>query len=387
VLRGLITRILAHPDGFQGEVVVVENGQGRGSLDWPASNAEDHGQSARDVVGHFAELGYAVSAYLWDGCRDMEVAEYSAGDLRDGYVVGDWDDDAQIRVSYPKFRTAGGHCVSLKHGVWDESRSAYDNERLRFIPVPVLKCHGRYGVTGAVKIHVGTMTTALATNTHEAVEHGGIGRFLAETRWPDVTILDATYILANPGAGPDCSYGQATRTDALLASRDPVALDMWAAANVLVPAIERAGHTYYPEQDPADSASTFRIYLDRSAARLLAAGIPVTNDLSRITAIAMTPIDTGKVPLGRIVGPRPNPFRSETAIRLTAGRSGPVRLDFYDPTGRRRRSIRATAQRGVECLLRWDGRDGDGRPLPAGTYSYRVTGAGLSGAGKVTLVR
>ena len=29
VLRGLIYRILQHPDGFEGEVVVFENGQGR----------------------------------------------------------------------------------------------------------------------------------------------------------------------------------------------------------------------------------------------------------------------------------------------------------------------------------------------------------------------
>ena len=32
VIRGLIQRILDHPDGFNGEVVIFENGQGRGSL-------------------------------------------------------------------------------------------------------------------------------------------------------------------------------------------------------------------------------------------------------------------------------------------------------------------------------------------------------------------
>ena len=29
MLRGLIHRILGHPDGFKGEVVIFENGQGR----------------------------------------------------------------------------------------------------------------------------------------------------------------------------------------------------------------------------------------------------------------------------------------------------------------------------------------------------------------------
>ena len=33
VVRGLIQRILSHPDGFSGEVVIFENGQGGGSLD------------------------------------------------------------------------------------------------------------------------------------------------------------------------------------------------------------------------------------------------------------------------------------------------------------------------------------------------------------------
>ena len=32
VIRGLVQKILEHPDGFRGEVVIVENGQGRGSL-------------------------------------------------------------------------------------------------------------------------------------------------------------------------------------------------------------------------------------------------------------------------------------------------------------------------------------------------------------------
>ncbi|NIS67252.1 MAG: hypothetical protein GTO05_19210, partial [Gemmatimonadales bacterium] len=32
VVRGLIQRVLDHPDGFAGEVVLIENGQGWGSF-------------------------------------------------------------------------------------------------------------------------------------------------------------------------------------------------------------------------------------------------------------------------------------------------------------------------------------------------------------------
>jgi len=39
LIRGLIQRILDHPDGFNGEVVIFENGQGRGSLNCDTSSS------------------------------------------------------------------------------------------------------------------------------------------------------------------------------------------------------------------------------------------------------------------------------------------------------------------------------------------------------------
>jgi hypothetical protein len=39
LIRGLIQRILDHPDGFVGEVVIFENGQGRGSLNCDTSSS------------------------------------------------------------------------------------------------------------------------------------------------------------------------------------------------------------------------------------------------------------------------------------------------------------------------------------------------------------
>lgn len=386
VLKGLIARILEHPDGFGGEVVVVENGQGLGSLDWPASNAEDHGQSALDVVTHFAGLGQPVSAYLWDGIRGVSVAEYSAGDLRDGYVVGPWDAGAQISVSYPKFRTAGGHHVSLQHGVWDPAAGTYDDTRLRFFNLPVLKCHSIYGVTASLKHHVGTMTTALGTNTHAAVASGGLGSFLSQVRMPDLNILDCIYILADPNAGPACSYGQATRADQLAASRDPVALDLWADANILVPAMVANGFTAFPRQDPADSNSVFRRYLDRTAARLIAAGIPVTNDPARITAHVWSGVGVDRERNATRAGAYPNPFASTTSIRFVPRRSGIARLDVYDLTGRLQRSVHASVREGAAQEIRWDGRDERGQRLRAGTYYYRVSGAGSQASGRATLL-
>ena len=109
VLRGVIRRVVEHPDGFTGEVVVADNGQGAGSMNRSQNNAEDQGQSTLDVVSDFAAEGWNVSQYLWDGLRNIPVGEYDSGDMNDGYVVASaLDPETQIRVSYPKFTTAGG---------------------------------------------------------------------------------------------------------------------------------------------------------------------------------------------------------------------------------------------------------------------------------------
>ncbi len=386
LLKGLITRILEHPDGFRGEVVVVDNGQGIGSFDWSAANAEDHGQSVADVVRHFAALGEPVSSYLWDGIRGTSVADWDAGDLRDGYVVGNWDNASASRVSYPKFRTAGGRYVSLAHGIWDPGTGAWDDTRLRFLNVPVLKCHGAYGVTAALKHHVGTMTTDLGTNTHAAVGTGGIGVFLSQVRMPDLNILDCLYVLADPTRGPASLYTWATHTGQIVASRDPVALDMWATTNILVPAMVANGHPNYPMQDPADPSSTFRRYLDLTADRILAAGIPVTNDLAHITAHVCSTVDVPRDSLARSATAYPNPFRSTTSIRFVAERGGDATLEVFDLGGRLRRSIHTSVARGAAHEIRWDGADQAGRPVSAGAYYYRLSGAGGPMRGRVTRV-
>jgi hypothetical protein len=388
VLKGIIARILEHPDGFTGEVVVVENGQGSGDFDRLENNAEDHGQSPLDVVNHFAGLGHLVGAYLWDPIRAVSVTEYSEGDYTDGYVVGPYLEETHVRVSYPKFRTPGGSYVSLKHGIWDSVGETYDNENITFLNVPVLKCHGAvYGVTAATKHHVGTMTTTLSTSTHSGVRYGALGSFLADVRMADLNILDCIYILAQPSNGPWCAYGDATRVDKLVAGVDPVAMDMWATINILVPTILDNGYTSYPKQDPEDPSSVFRIYLDATMNALLAAGIDVTNDPAQIVALENDAVgaDVTAAPASVAVA-FPNPFRTRTAIRFDSARSGEARLDVYDVRGRLVSSSRANVAAGPNREMGWDGRSDDGRRLAAGTYYWRLGGPGETRSGKVTLL-
>ncbi|MFH1110847.1 MAG: DUF362 domain-containing protein [Planctomycetota bacterium] len=286
VLRGVIRRIVEHPDGFVGEVIVADNGQGSGNLNRPSNNAENIGQSPQDVVNDFAAEWWKVATVLWDSFRLAAVSEYSAGNLGDGYVVDPLlHPRTQIKISYPKFRTPFGSYVSYKYGVWSADTETYDSDRLVVINIPVLKTHRIYGITASVKNHMGVVTQSLGTNSHNGVEFGGLGAVMADVRMPDVTILDCIWILARPESGPDATYGQATRHDRLLAGVDPVALDAWAAKFVMIPAILENGYTLsdcHEKQDPDNPDSVFRKYLDRSMNELLLGGIVTTNDYNAV---------------------------------------------------------------------------------------------------------
>jgi hypothetical protein len=79
----------------------------------------------------------------------------------------------------------------------------------------------------------------------------------------------------------------------------------------------------------------------------------------------------------RITSIEPNPFSSETRVRLaTAG--GPVRLTVHDTAGRMVRVlVDGTLPAGAQAM-RWDGRDETGRELGSGIYFLRVSQAGAS---------
>jgi len=290
LLAGLIRRIVDHPDGFTGEVVVCENGQfvALSNFDRAENNAQDHARSPHDVVAAFQALGHNVSHYDWTLVRGTSVGEYSTGNMTDGYVVGAYDAGVNGRVSYPKFRTSAGTYISLKYGIWNPASETYDRSHLKFINVPVLKSHGAvYGATVSVKHYMGLVSGLLDTNSHNAIATGIMGKVLGEIGLADLNIIDAIYINAVPTSGPSTSYTGATRQKELVACLDPVAADIWAVKNILIPAFIANGYSPpwpTPSADPDDPASTFRQYLDHSMSQILAAGDTVTNDLSQIDA-------------------------------------------------------------------------------------------------------
>jgi hypothetical protein len=77
--------------------------------------------------------------------------------------------------------------------------------------------------------------------------------------------------------------------------------------------------------------------------------------------------------------PFPNPFdpRSGEVVKLTdlAGQSGTVTAAVFDAAGNEVRAARAVGGDGTA----WDGRDGDGDPVPSGVYLLKLEGRTASG--------
>jgi hypothetical protein len=332
ILKELIQALVGHPEGFVGEIIVADNGQWQGSMDWQQSNAEDTSQSTQDVVDVFSK-NFSVSTYTWIPIRGTRVDEYSEGDLADGYVVYDSPDpETGIYVSYPKFRTQFGTYISFKKGVWNGT--GYE-ERLKIINVPVLKSHSNYGVTAALKHYMGVQSQGEGqeglANGHSTVATGGMGTLMVETGLPTLNIIDAVWVNANPspssGAGPSTPYNQATRVNVLMASTDPVALDYWAAKHVLVQTAGLIGYTDTHTIDPDNtdkngvSGEALGVWLSRTENEIVDGGYTVTSDENEMNVY----VKSEELPQT----PSPTPLSPEeppTAIYIVAGITGVVAL-------------------------------------------------------------
>jgi hypothetical protein len=292
ILKELIQAIVDHPDGFVGEVIVADNGQWQGSMDWSQSNAEDISQSTQDVVDLFMP-DYNVSTYSWIPIRGNQVDEYWEGDITDGYILYETaDPETGIYVSYPKFRTQFGTYVSFKNGIWN----GFEYEkRLIVVNLPVLKSHASYGVTASLKHYMGVQSQGEGQsglgNGHSTVAKGGMGTIMVETGLPTLNIIDAIWVNANPapysGSGPNTPYDVATRVNVLLASTDPVALDYWAAKYVLMQTAKRIGHTNIHTLDPDSTdksgvSEAFGVWLEKTKNEINSAGYNTTTDENRM---------------------------------------------------------------------------------------------------------
>jgi hypothetical protein len=248
-VKGLLYRIVRHPEGFRGAAIVVDNGQGvLARFDCPDhNNAQDARQSYQDVANAFAREGYDVCTYAWTDIRSHFVDEYVSGDVESGYVLVQDGAPGADQLSYPKFEVAcgsGTYQISMRYGLWDGT--TYDDTRLKMINFPIVKRHSMAGATIAVKNYIGFLTTADlerrfgdSTTMHgffwgyeTGSDYGLLGRQLALIRRADLNVVDAIWVNPVSSTG-GAEY--AVRDDVLLASRDPFAVDYYSSVYLLLP--------------------------------------------------------------------------------------------------------------------------------------------------------
>ncbi len=235
LIRGLIERILDHPDGFSGEVVILENGQGRGSLNCDTSssyggdatvraNANDEKHSFLYLVNSIFK-DPRVSAFLLDPVRETFIS--SNDHATNGYRKYE-------NVSYPCFTTAGGRRVELREGTW---QGGTYRKNLKLINVPVLKHHDTGGseITASLKHVYGLVSMSDGEVGFRHYDGLGetCGKMMVSVCTPVLNIMDAIWVSHASITGYPA--GTTFRTNQILASQDPVALDYWAAKQILYP--------------------------------------------------------------------------------------------------------------------------------------------------------
>ena len=235
LIRGLIQRILDHPGGFSGEVVIIENGQGRGSLRCDTTSAYGGDPSvhanANNEAHHFLYLvnkvfnDPRVSAYLLDPIRGTFIGDNDH--VRSGYRKFE-------NISYPCFTTAGGNRVELREGIW---KAGAHHGNLKLINVPVLKHHDTGGseITASLKHMYGlvSMSDGQSGFRHYSGLGETCGKMMASVATPVLNIIDAIWV--SHAALTGYPAGTTFRANQLLASQDPVAADYWAANYIHYP--------------------------------------------------------------------------------------------------------------------------------------------------------
>jgi len=401
LIKGLIARIVAHPDTFTGEVELVENGQWRHSWAYSQNNAERHSQTMQEVVDLFDGQGFNVGAYNWTaigyGGNNRWVSEFDQGDTVSGYVRED-----STGMTYAKFVTSYGTSISTRLGVWNDS--AYEPERLKFINMPVLKSHSIMGATASVKHYIGFLSYAAigsGTMHSRVVSQGLLGVEFGKARFPDLNIIDATWVSAEITTGPNAPYNMCTRLNTLVASKDPIAADHYAGKYVLRPASWWNGHPSlhdYGRMDPdnlntenpgsgrsySDSTpcngypyNAFHQMLASSRDEMLRYGRQVTMDTSEMTVhhfrFTGTAVEEPRAVVPAVGGLKvtPNPASGRIKVSYQLKTAGPVSLLLFSEDGRKVATLPQGVLSAGEHTVSLD------RMLSPGTYLLTLeTGAG-----------
>lgn len=130
----------------------------------------------------------------------------------------------------------------------------------------------------------------------------------------------------------------------------------------------------------------FAAGIDTHLAGPLDCGLPphdVTFDAPSEQVLAVAPGAPGLT----FAPPSPNPAARFAVLRLALARPGPVRLEIFDPQGRRVRQLFAGDCPAGSRELNWDLRDDRGGAVPAGLYLVRARAGGETFGQRLVVTR
>lgn len=120
------------------------------------------------------------------------------------------------------------------------------------------------------------------------------------------------------------------------------------------------------------------------------AGFAELDDLCQ-DSCASSDVDDDGVLVGRAVSglqsSSPNPFNPRTQLRFSLATEGEARLDIYDASGRRVRTLLDGVQGAGAHQVTWDGTDEDGQSLPSGVYWARFQTGDFEGSSKLIRIQ
>jgi hypothetical protein len=220
----------------------------------------------------------------------------AAGELRDGYhwdfartfaKKRSWIDTAQTPLTWPVFTSPrSGLRIDLAHGVFEGA--AKTSRKLTWISMVNVNQHASTGMTaccksamGVVDMSAGRFGTDPRSDGYQSVHYfgnpdaswrmaGPLAHFAREVRAPDLYLAVAEWVALEPPPNvpwdrdkQDLRLERSTahRANTIVAGTDAVAVDWWAAKNVLTPLARRAGSRGLPEIDLANPDSRLSRFL------------------------------------------------------------------------------------------------------------------------------
>jgi hypothetical protein len=319
-MKEFIASVLKIPN-FKGEVIIAENHHlnPANSRGWTQKEYNNGSYNLNDLVGYFNERGNSnITKYHWIDAERTKYNGYSSKGIVQGPEDGDgyvWRKDniyqtpsgRKAVMSYPVFTSSfSGITIDLKNGAWKNGR--YIDKPIKLVNFSALNHHSKtFGVTASVKNYLGIVdltcgfsgktlkglfkydyfnfhyigcapnltifgktnqlmrnyfkkwTNFGGENNHHYLG-GAVGRFARTVRFPDLNIITAEWV----GYGSRLNLDLRAQTRTILASRDPLALDYYAAKYVLLPATKDAhnGELYIKLNDPTITENPFRKYLE-----------------------------------------------------------------------------------------------------------------------------